>query len=123
MAAKRGPGKTMAQATVDAQELSEILQKIVRCANPEKIILFGSGARGEMGPQSDIDLLVIKNGEFDPGALTEEIYMHLLGVGRAVDVIVVSSRDAERFRNSPYFVVCPAFREGHEVYHAGQALS
>ena len=123
MAAKRGRGKTMTQGTVDARDLSEILRKIVSCANPEKIILFGSGARGEMGYASDIDLLVIKNGEFDSGALTEEIYMHLLGVGRAVDVIVVSSRDAERFRNSPYFIVCPAFQEGHEVYHAGQALA
>ncbi|ABS54885.1 DNA polymerase, beta domain protein region [Methanoregula boonei 6A8] len=113
----------MTQGSADPRELGEIIRNIVACAHPEKIILFGSGARGEMGPSSDIDLLVIKDGEFDPGALTEEIYMHLVGIGRAVDVIVISSRDAERYRNSPYFVVYPAFRQGTEVYHAGQALT
>jgi uncharacterized protein len=106
--------------TVDLSVLDEIVRRIVACSNPEKIILFGSGARDEMGPASDIDLLVIKNGEFDAGNLTEEIYMNLLGIGRAVDVIVISSQDAERFRNSPYFIVYPALQQGREVYHAGQ---
>lgn len=109
--------------TVDLNVLDEIVRRIVACSNPEKIILFGSGARDEMGPASDIDLLVIKNGEFDAGNLTEEIYMNLLGIGRAVDVIVISSHDAERFRNSPYFVVYPALHQGREVYHAGQVLT
>jgi predicted nucleotidyltransferase len=109
--------------TVDLNVLDEIVRRIVACSNPEKIILFGSGARNEMGPESDIDLLVIKNGEFDAGNLTEEIYMNLLGIGRAVDVIVISSQDAERFRNSPYFIVYPALQQGREVYHAGQVLT
>jgi hypothetical protein len=49
--------------------------------------------------------------------------MNLLGIGRAVDVIVISSQDAERFRNSPYFIVYPALQQGREVYHAGQVLT
>ena len=75
---------------------------------------------GGMSPDSDIDLLVIKNGEFDAGSLTEEIYMNLIGIGQAVDVIVISASDAERYRNSPYFIVYPALHQGREVYHAGQ---
>lgn len=42
--------------------LAEIIRRIVKVAAPEKIILFGSAARGEMGPNSDVDLLVIKAG-------------------------------------------------------------
>ncbi|MDR7486608.1 MAG: nucleotidyltransferase domain-containing protein [Armatimonadota bacterium] len=42
-------------------------------AEPEKIILFGSAVRREMGPIGDIDLLVIKGGDDDPGRLTERI--------------------------------------------------
>lgn len=72
-----------------------------------------------MDSHSDIDLLVIKNGEFDAGILTEQIYMQLIGIGQAVDVIVVSSADAERYGDSPYFIVYPALRHGREVYHAG----
>ena len=108
----------MKRRTVDPEVLEEIIRRIVACSNPEKIILFGSGARGEMGPASDIDLLVIKSGEFDTGGLTEEIYMNLISIGQAVDIIVISSQDAERFRNSPYFIVYPALRQGREVYHA-----
>ena len=98
--------------TVDQKVLDEIIRRIVACSYPD-----------EMGPASDIDLLVIKNGEFDAGHLTEEIYMNLLGIGKAVDVIVISSQDAERFRNSPYFIVYPALQQGREVYHAGQVLT
>lgn len=111
---------TMRDGTVDPLILDDIVHRIVRCASPEKIILFGSGARGEMGSDSDIDLLVIKNGEFDAGALTEEIYMQLIGVGHAVDVVVVSATDAKRYRDSPYFIVYPALQQGREVYHAGK---
>mgnify|MGYP001004534105 FL=1 len=110
----------MKEGTVDPEVLEEIIRRIVACSNPEKIVLFGSGARGEMGPASDIDLLVIKSGEFDAGSLTEEIYMNLIGIGQAVDIIVISSLDMERFRNSPYFIVYPALQHGREVYHAGE---
>jgi len=39
--------------------LNEIKQRIVETANPLKIILFGSAARGELGPNSDLDILVV----------------------------------------------------------------
>ena len=73
-----------------------------------------------MSHDSDIDLLVIKEGEFDAGNLTEKIYMHLIGIGKAVDVVVISSSDAQRYRNSPYFIVYPVLQHGREVYHGGQ---
>ena len=46
------------------ETLQEIVRRIVETAQPERIILFGSAARGEMGSHSDVDLLVIKRGEF-----------------------------------------------------------
>ena len=76
-----------------------------------------------MGPDSDLDLLVIKDGQFDAGDLTEEIYMHLIGIGQAVDIIVISASDAQRYRDSPYGIVHPALHEGKEVYHAGTVSS
>ena len=39
--------------------LSESKQRIVETANPVKVILFGSAARGELGPNSDLDILVV----------------------------------------------------------------
>ena len=106
------------KTTVDQKKLSEIIRRIVKVAAPEKIILFGSAARGEMGPNSDLDLLVIKRGRFHRGRLTEKIYMNLFGVGRAVDVIVVTAADVKRYRDCFALVIYPALREGKVVYAA-----
>jgi len=98
--------------------LHEIIRRIVEVAQPEKIILFGSAARGEMGPNSDVDLLVIKSGEFDRSQLVGDIYMHLFGVGQAVDVILATPEQVERYHNTHCLIIAPALREGREVYHA-----
>ncbi len=96
--------------TVSQEKLNQIIQRIVAVAQPEKIILFGSAARGEMGPHSDVDLLVIKGGDIHRGRLTEEIYMHLSGIGQAVDVVVVTPEDIERYRDNFALVIYPALR-------------
>lgn len=105
--------------TVDASVLIEVIGRIMEVAQPDKIILFGSAARGEMGPNSDLDLLVIKSGVDHRGRLMERIYENLLGVGQAVDVIVVTPEDIERYRNAFCLVVEPALREGKVVYERG----
>jgi len=98
--------------------LQEIVRRVVEVAKPEKIILFGSAARGQMGPHSDVDLLVVKKGKFDRSRLVGDIYMKFHGVGQAVDVIVVTPQEVERYRNTHCLVIAPALREGREVYHA-----
>jgi hypothetical protein len=71
-----------------------------------------------MGPDSDVDLLVIKSGRFNRGQLTERIYEHLHGADEAVDVIVVTPEDIERYRDTPWLVISPALTEGMVVYAA-----
>ena len=51
------------QGKPDPVILADIVKRVVRAAKPEKIVLFGAAARGEMGPDSDYDLLVIKGGQ------------------------------------------------------------
>ncbi len=103
------------QHATDRDVLDEIVRRIVQVARPERIVLFGSSARGEAGANSDLDLLVIKRGAFHHGRLTEEIYRHLIGVGGAVDIVVVTPEDIERFRDSPALAIAPALREGRTV--------
>src|SRR5437870_476250 len=102
----------------DKQTLSEIVRRVVETALPEKIILFGSAARGEMGPNSDVDLLVVKAGKFDRRRLAAAIYRNLHGVGAAADVVIVTPEEVERYRDTPCVVICPALREGKVVYGA-----
>jgi predicted nucleotidyltransferase len=102
----------------DETVLADIVRRVVEAAEPEKIILFGSAARGEMGPNSDIDLLVIKGGKFNRWRLTTAIYRHLRGKGAPVDVVVVTPEEVKLYGDSPYLVIHPALREGKFVYGA-----
>ena len=107
----------MRRTLLDQPTLDEVVRRIVEVARPEKIILFGSGARGEMGPHSDLDLLIVKDG-VDALDLMGRIYRNLRGVGAAVDAIVVSPRDVERYQNSHALIIKPALREGTVIYEA-----
>ena len=65
---------------IEQATLNDIVKRIVDVADPEKIILFGSAARGDSGRNSDVDLLIIKDGE-DALTLMSRIYGVMQGVG------------------------------------------
>ncbi|WP_208426980.1 nucleotidyltransferase domain-containing protein [Salinibacter sp.] len=94
-----------------------IIERIVEVADPERIILFGSGARGEMGPNSDLDLLVVKSG-VHRRKLAQRIYRNLIGVGHPVDIVVVTPEDLDQYADSHALIISPALKEGTEVYNA-----
>jgi predicted nucleotidyltransferase len=105
----------------DPAIVADIVRRIVRAAKPDKIVLFGSAARGEMGPDSDYDVLVIKGGKYNHWRLLTRIYRCLPGTA-AVDVVVATPADVERYRDTHCLVYCPAMREGKVVYDS-QAVS
>jgi predicted nucleotidyltransferase len=98
--------------------LEEIIKRVVAVAHPDRIILFGSAARETMGPHSDVDLLVVKSGTFDQGQVLGDIYVNLHGVGQAVDIVLVTPAQLERYKNTHCLVIAPALREGKEIYCA-----
>ena len=103
---------------VHERVLDDLVQRIVQTAQPERIVLFGSAARGEMKADSDLDVLVIKSGDYHRGKLTERIYMALRGLGAAVDVIVAKPEDIDRYGESSALVFSAALREGKVLYVA-----
>ena len=105
-------GRTLSQDT-----LNDIIRRVVEVAEPERIILLGSAARGEMNRNSDVDLLVVKDGS-DLRRLTAKIYRRLYGVGAAVDIVMVTPQDVERYRDSHALVIKPALREGTVMYES-----
>ena len=107
----------MSEQVLDQAVLDEIIRRIVSVAQPEKIILFGSAARGQMGRNSDVDLLIVKHGA-DRRRTATKIYRHLHGVDAAVDLIVVTPDDVERYRDSHALIIKPVLREGRVVYEA-----
>ena len=95
--------------------LVEIIKRIVAVAKPQKIILFGSGARGQLGPSSDLDILVVKDGVSRRG-LAQEIYGHMRGIEIGLDIVVATSEDLVRFKDSPTVVIAQALKEGKVIY-------
>lgn len=83
-----------------------------------RIVLFGSAARGQMGPHSDLDLLVVMPDGVHRRHTAQRIYRSLLGFGVAKDVIVVTESDVRDYGDNPSLVLFPALREGKEIYVA-----
>ncbi len=96
----------------------EVVRRIVAVAQPDEIILFGSAARGEVGPDSDLDFLVVKSGVPHRRRLAQQIYVALFGIPVPVDVIVATPEDIEDLRDKPGTVIGPALRGGKQVYAA-----
>ena len=101
-----------------ANQTDDLVKRIVEAAHPEKIILFGSAARGEGGRHSDIDVLVVAPEGSHRRHTAQIIYRHLLGFGLPVDVVVATPSDVEKYRDSPGLVYREALREGKELYAA-----
>ena len=100
---------------IEEHQLLEIIRRIVAVAKPQKIILFGSGGRGPLGPSSDLDILVVKDC-IGRRALAQEIYSHMRGIEIGFDIVVATSEDLDRFKDSPTVVIGQALREGTVIY-------
>jgi len=98
--------------------LDEVVRRVVEVASPDRIILFGSAARGEAGDDSDLDLLVVKAGVPHRRRLAQRVYRSLLGLEVSVDVLVVTPEDVTAFQDKAGTIIGPALRDGREVYVA-----
>ena len=98
--------------------LDEIVRKILEVSKPKRLILFGSAARGGMGPGSDLDLLVIMPDGAHRRCTAQAIYRKLAGLGLAKDIVVATESDVREHGANPAMVLYPALREGKELYHA-----
>ncbi len=105
-----------ADIPVAPEILEAVVRQIVAVADPERIILFGSAARQQMRPNSDLDLLVIKGGAYDYHRVISDIYAALAAIDLPVEVVLVTPEQVQRYRNSFCLVIYPALAEGKVIY-------
>ena len=106
----------MSTHQVTEDDIQEMTRRIVAAANPVKVILIGSRARGTARLDSDVDLLVI---ERDPVAQHQEatrLRRLLRDFHVSIDIIVMGQSFADRYWDIPGSVLYPAFREGRVLY-------
>ena len=103
---------------VDETLLTEVVRRVLTVARPDRIILFGSAATGQMTKDSDIDLLVVE----PTLANTHERRVAIRGavgdIGYPVDVIVMRTERFERTKRFIGGIAYPANKYGRVIYEA-----
>lgn len=96
--------------------LDEVKHRIVPKFHPQRIILFGSYARGVYGPDSDIDLLIVMNVEGSTRQKANEIDMLMADRRIPMDFIVITPDQYERQKNIAGTMVRQVEREGIVIH-------
>jgi predicted nucleotidyltransferase len=98
------------------REIQQMVRRIVSRFHPERIILFGSHARGDAGPDSDVDLLVVM--PFLGSKLEKqlEIRLALRNIQIPKDIVVTTPEDFQWRKEIPGTIERPAAREGKTLY-------
>jgi len=94
----------------------QAIQTLVEAARPERIILFGSHARGEARQDSDMDFLVIESKVEDRAREMVRLRRALRPLRIPVDVLVYSTDEVARWGDQPGSALYWALREGRIVY-------
>lgn len=103
----------------DARALAQIVERLVEAYQPEQIYLFGSKARGDCGPDSDFDLMVVVPQTAEPGyRLAQRAHSLLWGIGTAADILVWSRHAFESRLHLKASLPATILREGRLLYAA-----
>lgn len=101
---------------ISNQTIDEIVGRIVKSANPTKIILFGSFARGEQKEDSDLDFLVIEEEVRSRRKEMTMIRRTLRDMRIPVDIIVASEKQIEEYGQIFGTALFSAIQEGKTLY-------
>ncbi len=96
--------------------IDHMVRRIVDRFDPERIILFGSSARGNVGPDSDVDLLVVMRVKGLKHKKQIQIRVALHDIRIAKDIIVTTPEDFEWRKEIPGTIEYPAVKEGRVLY-------
>ena len=101
---------------IDRREIRQMVRRIVSRFRPERIILFGSHARGDAGPDSDVDLLVVMPVEGSKREKAVEIGVALHDIRLPKDIIVTTPEAFESRKDVVGTIERPAARQGRVLY-------
>jgi uncharacterized protein len=102
--------------------LKEMTDTIVREVKPRQIILFGSHARGDARPDSDLDFLVVEDGPFDANrsrrAEMTRLWELFFDYFIPMDFLIFTPEEMEKWKEAKNHVVAHALKEGRVLYES-----
>jgi len=101
---------------LNQQALDEIVEQIVKVLHPERIILFGSWARGEAGPDSDVDILVVADVADPKGFRSVEAREAIGSIPFSLDLLVITPEEWDRWHTFPNTVMGQAAKYGRLLH-------
>lgn len=101
---------------VTDQLLAEVVRRVLSVGSPHKIVLFGSWARGNARPDSDLDLLIIEDSTLPRYRRSARYRRALCGVFPAKDVVVWTPSEVEEWKAVPHAFISTVLSEGKLLY-------
>ncbi len=101
---------------IDEAKLKEIVGRLVAAVDPDRIIMFGSRARGDAKADSDLDLLIVKDSDEPRHRRAIPAYRALSGLGIPTDIIWRTAVEIGDWAQVPNHVTTRAIREGRVLY-------
>lgn len=101
---------------VEMSEIKRVAEKIATAANAEKVILFGSFARGDFHTGSDVDLFIIAPSDLPRFKRSRKLYKLFSPYPFSMDLLVYTPEEVEAGKKTPLSFVSTVLREGKVVY-------
>jgi len=103
---------------LDSKILDDLIHRIVNAIHPIRILLFGSAAQGRIGPDSDIDVMVVVPDGTHCLNTAQYLYRQLFGFRLPVDILVTTPNVLEQHKNNIGLIYRTILAEGKEIYAA-----
>lgn len=104
---------------IDKQEIKRVATEIGIAAQAERVVLFGSYAKGSAHHDSDVDLFIIAESELPRFKRSRMLYKLFRPYPFAMDLVVYTPQEVEKGKQSPISFVSRVLSEGEVIYVRG----